>query len=302
MFDFFANIFGYLLNFIYQIVNNYGIAMIIFTIILKLVMLPISIKQQKTLKKSAKMQVKVKEIQEKYSNDQVRQSQELMDLYKRENMSPFSGCLSSIIQLVIVLSMFYLVSRPLTYMKHIDASLINQYTQEVAESTDGALRYPEIAIIKAMSDKDGNIRINMDFFGLDLSDIPTQNYKDLKVYIIPLLYVFTSFISTKLTTSFNKKPKKEETVEEELIKNDTDKIKEKSKEKLPVKVEEKQEDKEQDTMEEMQKQMNIMMPFMAVSIALIAPLGLALYWLVSNLLMIVERLIINKFFKDEEEE
>ena len=300
MFDFFANIFGYLLNFIYQIVNNYGVAMIIFTIILKLVMLPISIKQQKTLKKSAKMQVKVKEIQEKYSNDQVRQSQELMDLYKRENMSPFSGCLSSIIQFVIVLSVFYLISRPLTYMKHIDAELLNKYAQTVTESTEGALRYPEIAIIKAMSDKDENVNINMDFFGLDLSDIPTQNYQDWKVYIIPLLYVFTSFISIRLTTKLNKKKEKEETIKEESVK-DVDKTKENSKEKLPVKVEEKQEDKEIDTMEEMQKQMNIMMPFMAVSIALIAPLGLALYWLVSNLLMIAERLIINKFFKDEEE-
>ena len=300
--DFLANIFGYLLNFIYQIVNNYGIAMIIFTIILKLIMLPISIKQQKTLKKSAKMQVKVKEIQEKYSNDQVRQSQELMDLYKRENMSPFSGCLSSIIQLIIVLSMFYLVSRPLTYMKHIDTDLLNQYTQEVAASTEGALRYPEIAIIEAMSDKDENIRINMDFFGLDLSDIPTQNYKDLKVYIIPLLYVFTSFISIRLTTNLNKKKQEEKNNKEELIKENIDKTKENNKEKLPVKVEEKQEDKEIDTMEEMQRQMNFMMPVMAVSIALIAPLGLALYWLVSNLLMIIERLIINKFFKDEEEE
>lgn len=300
--DFLANIFGYLLNFIYQIVNNYGIAMIIFTIILKLIMLPISIKQQKTLKKSAKMQVKVKEIQEKYSNDQVRQSQELMDLYKRENMSPFSGCLSSIIQLIIVLSMFYLVSRPLTYMKHIDTDLLNQYTQEVAASTEGALRYPEIAIIKAMSDKDENIRINMDFFGLDLSDIPTQNYKDLKVYIIPLLYVFTSFISIRLTTNLNKKKQEEKNNKEELIKENIDKTKENNKEKLPVKVEEKQEDKEIDTMEEMQRQMNFMMPVMAVSIALLAPLGLALYWLVSNLLMIIERLIINKFFKDEEEE
>jgi len=94
MFNFFANIFGYLLNSIYSLVNNYGIAIIIFTVILKLVMLPISIKQQKTMKKSAKLQIKVKEIQEKYSNDQVRQSQEMMDLYKKENMSPFSGCLS----------------------------------------------------------------------------------------------------------------------------------------------------------------------------------------------------------------
>ena len=52
----------------------------------------------------------------------------------------------------------------------------------------------------------------------------------------------------------------------------------------------------------MNKQMNFMMPLMAVSIALIAPLGLALYWLVSNMLMICERLVINNFVKDEEEE
>ncbi len=290
MFNFFANIFGYLLNFIYNFVNNYGIAIIIFTIILKLIMLPFSIKQQKTLKKSAKMQVKVKEIQEKYSNDQVRQSQELMDLYKRENMSPFSGCLSSILQMIIVLSMFFLVSKPLTFMKHIDVNTINNYTQTISEKAEGQVRYPEIAIIKEMSSEDEQVRLNMDFLGLDLSDIPTQNYKDFKVYIIPILYVLTSIVSTKLTTSMNKKAKEEENTEK-LVKQETKKEDE----------ENKKEDKEIDTMEEMNKQMTLMMPIMAVSIALIAPLGLALYWLVSNVLMIGERLIINRFFKDEEE-
>ena len=290
MFNFFANIFGYLLNFIYNFVNNYGIAIIIFTIILKLIMLPFSIKQQKTLKKSAKMQVKVKEIQEKYSNDQVRQSQELMDLYKRENMSPFSGCLSSILQMIIVLSMFFLVSKPLTFMKHIDVNTINNYTQTISEKAEGQVRYPEIAIIKEMSSEDEQVRLNMDFLGLDLSDIPTQNYKDFKVYIIPILYVLTSIVSTKLTTSMNKKAKEEENTEK-LVKQETKKEDE----------ENKKEDKEIDTMEEMNKQMTLMMQIMAVSIALIAPLGLALYWLVSNVLMIGERLIINRFFKDEEE-
>ena len=76
---FFANLFGYLLNNIYGQVNNYGIAIILFTIILKVIMLPISIKQQKTMKKTARIQEQTKEIQEKYSNDQLRQSQELMD-------------------------------------------------------------------------------------------------------------------------------------------------------------------------------------------------------------------------------
>jgi len=290
MFNFFANIFGYLLNSIYSLVNNYGIAIIIFTVILKLVMLPISIKQQKTMKKSAKLQIKVKEIQEKYSNDQVRQSQELMDLYKRENMSPFSGCLSSILQMIIVLSMFFLVSKPLTFMKHIDVNTINNYTQTISEKAEGQVRYPEIAIIKEMSSEDEQVRLNMDFLGLDLSDIPTQNYKDFKVYIIPILYVLTSIVSTKLTTSMNKKAKEEENTEK-LVKQETKKEDE----------ENKKEDKEIDTMEEMNKQMTLMMPIMAVSIALIAPLGLALYWLVSNVLMIGERLIINRFFKDEEE-
>ncbi len=296
MFDFFANIFGYLLNFIYGIVNNYGIAIIIFTIILKLVMLPISIKQQKTLKKSAKMQVKVKEIQEKYSNDQVRQSQELMDLYKKENMSPFSGCLSSILQIILVLSMFFLVSKPLTHMRHIDKELLNSYTTQVSEKSDGQVRYPEIAIIKEMSEEDENVRLNMDFLSLDLSDIPSQDYKNWKVYIIPALYVITSVISTKITTSMNKKAKEEQ--DSEKIVKSNEKPKEENK---ALKIQEEKEDKEIDTMEEMNKQMALMMPIMAVSIALIAPLGLALYWLVSNILMIGERLIINKFFKDEEE-
>ena len=91
MFDFFANIFGYVLNFIYNFVGNYGLALIIFTVLLKLAMLPMSIKQQKTLKKNTKIQAEVKVLQDKYANDPVRLNQEMMDLYKSENMSPFSG-------------------------------------------------------------------------------------------------------------------------------------------------------------------------------------------------------------------
>lgn len=279
MFNFFANIFGYLLNSIYSLVNNYGIAIIIFTVILKLVMLPISIKQQKTMKKSAKLQIKVKEIQEKYSNDQVRQSQEMMDLYKKENMSPFSGCLSSIIQFIIILSVFYLVSKPLTYMKHVEPAILDNYANEIAASSQDAMRYREIAIIKEKGTVDENVNLNMNFLGLDLSDVPTQNYKDWKVYVIPALYVITSIISTSLTMNTNKKSKEEKLEETEESK-----------------------EKEQDAMEEMNKQMKFMMPIMTVSIALIAPLGLALYWFVSNLLMICERLVINKVVKEEEDE
>lgn len=284
LFKFFANIFGYMLNFIYGIVNNYGVAIILFTILLKLIMLPISIKQQKTLKKSTKIQEKVREIQSKYKNDPTRMNQEVMDLYKRENMSPFSGCLSSILQIILVVSMFYLVSRPLTYMKHVEPDLINQYAQEV-QQTEGATNYQEIGIIRLKSGEDERVNLNMNFLGLNLSAVPSQNYKDWKVFIIPVLYVITSFISTKVTTNLNTTKKKKE---EEPASVD-------SKELV------KKEEEEIDMMAEMNKNMMIMMPLMTVSIAIIAPLGLALYWLVNNVFMLMERLLLNKFFKSEEE-
>ena len=162
MFKFFANLFGYLLNAIYGFIGNYGLAIIIFTVLVKLVMLPVSVKQQKTMKKTTEIQKKAKEIQEKYSNDQVRQSQELMDLYKRENMSPFAGCFSSIFQIILILSVFYLVSSPLTYMKKVDQSVITSYVKEIEESKSEKLSYPEIAVIKEMGSKDEKVNLNME--------------------------------------------------------------------------------------------------------------------------------------------
>ena len=90
----FANIFGFILNIINNLVGNYGLAIILFTVLIKLIMLPLSIKQQKTMKKSTKLQEKIKILQFKYKNDPEKLNREMMDLYKQEKMSPFSGCLS----------------------------------------------------------------------------------------------------------------------------------------------------------------------------------------------------------------
>lgn len=304
-----ASYLGYILNFLYNFFNNYGVAIIVFTVILKVVLLPFSIKQQKTMKKSAKIQEKLKVLQEKYKNDQMKLNQETMELYKQENMSPFSGCLTSIAQLFVVLAMFYLVSSPLTYMKKIDSNIINDYktklTQEAEKhASDGdnesgrsnsAIRYPEIAIIKQYGSQDPKVYLNMEFLGLDLSDVPSQNYTNWKVYIIPVLYVMMSLVSTRLMTNLNKVNKKEES----KVESNNEEIKPDDETKDLVKKEE--EDKEADMMEEMNKNMTVMMPVMSVMIAMIAPLGLALYWLISNFFSIIERLVLNKLFKDEGE-
>ena len=288
-----SSLFGYILNFIYELVKNYGLAIILFSILLKIVLLPLSIKQQKTMKKTAKIQEKVKELQEKYKNDQMKMNQEMMDLYKRENLSPFSGCLSSIIQIIILFAMFGLVRSPLTYMKKIDINMINDYKMEMQQElgeNNMSMTYPEISILKYVNNtktEEDPLYINMDFFGLDLSNIPQENLQNPTVYIIPALYVITSVVSMKITTKMTESNTKNKDIIE--IKNEENK--EKNKEPDP-----------QDMAVQMNKSMSWFMPIMSVSISIIAPLGLALYWLVNNILMIAERLIINKFLKPDKEE
>ena len=285
-----SNLFGYILNFIYELVQNYGLAIIIFSVLLKLVLLPLSIKQQKTMKKTAKIQLKVKELQEKYKNDQMRMNQEMMDLYKKENMSPFSGCLSSIIQIILLFAIFGLVRSPLTYMKKVDIDTINNYKTEMQQNEKPiSASYPEISILKYVNENKGiedSLYINMDFFGLDLSNIPQENLDNPTVYIIPALYVLTSLVSMKLTTKMTQSNNKKDDVIE--IKSEENKGKEEA--------------DPQDMAAQMNKSMSWFLPVMSVSIAIIAPLGLALYWLVNNILMIAERLILNKLLKSEEEQ
>ena len=149
MFQFFANIFGYLLDFINNLVGNYGLAIILFTVVIKLLMLPLSIKQQKTMKKTAKIQEQLKIIQFKYKNDPEKLNRETMELYKKENMSPFSGCLSVIMQFILLISIFYMVRYPLTYMERVDKDQINTYIQQMKD--DGKTvseAYSEIDVVR----------------------------------------------------------------------------------------------------------------------------------------------------------
>ena len=296
MFSFFANIFGYLLELLYNLVNNYGIAIILFTVLIKLILLPLSIKQQRTMKKTNELQEKMKVIQFKYKNDPEKLNQEIMNLYKTEKISPFGGCITAIIQLLLLLSIFYLVRSPLTYMEKLSTEDINKYVSQLQEDgKEVSSVYPEIDLIreynwlKEKNPDDENIdkiNVQMNFLGLDLSKIPQQNMTDYTVYIIPVLYILSSFISIRMTTAMQSKNMNKEDKE---IKIDGTT----GKELVPTE----NENNEMDAVMQTNKMMSWMMPIMSISIAFIAPLGLALYWLVSNILMILERLILNKVIK-----
>lgn len=340
MFALISNIFGYLLNFLYELLNNnFGFAIIVFSILLRIILLPITIKQQQSMKKTSKIQGQIKALQLKYKNNPEMLNKETMELYKKEKISPFSGCLSAIVQIIIIFSVFYMVSQPLTYMKKANdnnpelKAVVEEYKNNIKENNNSKTRYIEIATIARISEDYKNINekikafdnntensetaenventeanneensleqenkeevkenkedlvkrkdlleklnINMDFLSLDLSKVPNENLKDYKVYIIPLLYVISSFVSIKLNSNTTSKKKDD-----------------KDGNKDPNEV---------DTVAQMNKSMLYIMPIMTVSIAFIAPLGLALYWFVSNVLMIGERVILKRIIDNKEDE
>ena len=278
---FVANIFGYVLNYIYNLVQNYGLALLLFTLVLKLILLPLTIKQEKSTKASQKMQQEL--------------NAATIELYKREKFSPFTGCITAILQFVIILGIFYLVSQPLTYMRKVDSNLIKQYSQEIEQSNVKS-SYKEIAVIAYKGSEDSRVYLNMNFLGLDLTKVPMQNLKDPKVYIIPVLYIITMFVNIKINTRLMKTKEQLDKEKEEKAKKKWEAAN-KDDEKFDAEVVA----DELPDMQSMTKSMNYMMPIMSIFIGIIAPLGLSLYWLLSNVLNTVERLAISKIFSKKEE-
>ena len=177
-------------------------------------------------------------------------------------------------------------------MEKIPQENINTYIQQLKDEGKVISNvYPEIDLIretellKEKNPEDQFIEktnIKMNFLGLDLSKIPQQNMTDYTVYIIPVLYILSSFISIRITTAKQQKDKEDKKLKN--IDGNTGK-------------EIKEENNEMDAVMQTNKMMSWFVPIMSISIAFIAPLGLALYWLISNILMIAERLIIDKVVK-----
>lgn len=302
MFDAVASLMGYLMNFIYNITQNYGVAIIIFTILIKLLLLPLTLKQQKSLQKSQELQPLLQELQRKYGNDQQRFAEEYQKLLKEKNMTMMSGmgcsgCLIQLIQIPIIFGMLYMMASPLTNILKLDATEIEKYKQEVqeikkqeaiaeinknasnytneelnkliknAEETDYMSgRYYEIEIL------DKKDIIDMEFLGINLCDITMYDKTNLALWIIPLLSCLCTFITTKLTPKTNM-PQQQTNAKPE------DKSMVPTAEDMP--------------MPDM-RVMNAMMPIMTGYVATVVPQGVGLYWVVSNLLGVIQQIVLKK--------
>ena len=272
-------IFGYPLGFImwlcYLVVRNYAVALLLFTIITKLALFPLSLKQQKSMVKMKLFQPKVEELQKKYAKNEEKLNEESMKLYQEEGYNPMSGCLPSLIQFPLLFGMIDVVYRPLTHIAHLSKDLINQAMEIVTSlglAGNANSYYREINIMSAVRDNPGAFSsmgqefidkvggINLSFFGLDLTAVPSFTWSVM--IIIPLLSGLTSLLYSFITMRQNKKM-------------DGDKPQAGG---------------------GMMKAMMLFMPIMSFWFAFSFPMGVSLYWLFSNILMIVQQLVMNKVF------
>ena len=196
-----------MLEFLYDICQNYGISIVLFAVVVKAIMFPLTLKQQKSMKKTQEIQPKLIALQEKYKDNQEAMMVEYQKLLTENKFNPFGGCLLTFIQLPILLGIFYVAASPLTYMEKMEQTEIDQYVKQMVieeqysgdqvafetanpgvESVNNAIvqykeinRYYELKIIKE------NNLLNLDFFGINLGDIASENKSDFTLLIIPLL-------------------------------------------------------------------------------------------------------------------
>lgn len=120
---------GYIMWACYQLVRNFGVSIILFTLIVKLVMLPLAVKQQKNTAKTAIFAPKVKEIQTKYKNNQQKQQEELAKL-QQQGYNPMGGCAPLILTMVVLFGVIDVVYKPMTHMEHIEKAKIESIITE----------------------------------------------------------------------------------------------------------------------------------------------------------------------------
>lgn len=287
---------GFIIEFIYNLVQNYGFSIIIFTVLIKLILMPLAVKSQKAMRKQQKIQPYMMELQQKYANDKEKLQQETMKLYKENNISMTGGCLPLLIQFPILIGLYRVIQKPLTYLLGVDFKLTETLsrvteimTRMTAEHADiiGKLstataeqvaNNSQIQLSKWVSILNGPNDpwvINFGFLGLDLSVVPSVSvnyilsgkfmYLDrVLLILIPLIAILTTWLSMKQSQKMTQMPKNAQ---------------------------------QDNPAASMNKSMNVMMPIMTGIFTFTLPSGLGLYWIVSNLMQILQQYLLNQYFK-----
>ena len=232
LFNLIGSLFGYILWGAFYVVKNFGIAIIIFTLIVKLILFPFSIKQQRSMASNARFQKKQREIMERYKNDRMRAQQEVSKLMAKENVSPTAGCLPMIAPMLVMFGVYYSVINPLTNTLHIAsgkvASVLSSLSAIPGMGTTMNSSYGQIYIVKYFNalqnylvDGNGDLLFTsnetekrnvfvkgFNFLGWDLLAVPSSSSFTSFLWLIPVLCFLTSVLSMVIIQKMNGTPMK----------------------------------------------------------------------------------------------
>ena len=290
--------FGWLLGQLYNLVDNYGIAMIIFALIVQTVLLPIRAKSKKSTMKMSRLSPRIQEIQQKYADDPQKQNELMSALYREEGVSMGGGCLWSLVPMLILLPLFAIIRQPIVYIlgesAEVAQQIIDVIQAKAPELFSGNTYYAQVFAAQAIPQFTAEIQsaipgisadtlagINFDFLGINLGAIPNWkiwtwevwNWANIGAFLIPLISAGSQYLQTFLMQKMNNS----------VI---TDKNGMQDKETA-----EKSQQNQSMTM------MMWMMPLMSIWIGYTVSAGLSLYWFIGGVYSMISDAIMTKRYR-----
>ena len=280
--------FAWLVRLFYNLTGSYGVALILFTLVIKLILLPFQVKSKKSMLRMNRLSGQMKDIQKRYANNQMKMNEEMQKLYAEEGVNPMSGCLWSFIPLPILIALYSIIRQPITHFMMLKKDALEGLIQAAttagvnmsnivmmkdgvaAIGKDGFTQlasYGQINLVKAVQElglatPDGWFNVNYKFIGLDLTATPWEYIKNFSftwaiigVVLIPILAGLSQFILSKIT--MKSQPQADATAAS-------------------------------------MKSMMYMMPLMSVYIAFIMPAALGVYWIAQSVFSLIQEVVLNK--------
>ena len=279
IFGFLGSLLGYILWGAFYILKDFGLSIIVFTLIVKLILFPFSVKQQKSMAGTARLSKKQKELQEKYANNRQKLQEETSKLYEKEGVKPMGGCLTTLLPMLVIFGIFYAVAYPLTNTLHLNSEDVNNALSYIntipGYSASVNPTYQEISLLKVFPNIMNTEAIQGIFnsteistiemflggfkpFGVDLLAIPNEFGLFSWYTLFPVLCFASNIGSQLVMTKINK-----------------------------------------NQMAQQQGCMKVMLfglPLFSAYIAFNVPAAVAYYWIISAVISLVQSIVLGKIF------
>ena len=276
--------FAKLMVLFYNLTNSYGLALILFSLTVNLVLMPFMAKSKKSMMRTTRLQPRIQELQRRHEGNQQKLNAEMQKLYQEEGFNPASGCLWSLLPLFLLFPLYSIIRLPITRMMMADASVVDSlselFTEQVSNLSARAAGYKEIiltnlahanwsSIPEELKTK-GLMDINLNFLGVPLGDTPDWRviftgpwtWAAIGLFLIPFISAGLSWVSMKVSTAIN-----------------------------PTTADAQS--------QSMNKSMNMMMPLMSVVFCFMMPAAMGIYWISNSVFGMARDYALTKYYKKQ---